>query len=87
MEEALVVDDETESLGVVEGSHIWVFDRGGKRMMERFYNVMIESFGTGERRKPLGSANPFESYLDCDYSTGFAPRTHITGKLACLSSD
>ena len=49
-------------------------------MMERFYNVMVESFGTGERRKPLGSANPFESYLDCERSTGFTPYdTHTKG--------
>ena len=56
-------------------------------MMERFYDVMVESFGTGERRKPLGSTNPFESYLDCDYSGGFVLRAHHSGKLACLSSD
>ena len=87
MEEALVTDDETESLGVAKKEAIFGDSIGEERTMERFYNVMVESFGTGERRKPLGSTNTFESYLDCDYSTGFAPRTHISGKLACLLSD
>ena len=87
MEEALVTDDETESLGLEKREAMLKFDQRGKRMMERLYDVMVESFGTVERRKPREAQNPFESYLDCDYSTGFAPRTHVSGKLACLSSD
>ena len=52
MEEALVADDETESLGVEKKEAIFGCDRRGKEMIERFFNIMVESFGTGERRKP-----------------------------------
>ena len=52
MEEALVADDETESLGLEKREAMLKFDQRGKRMMERLYDVMVESFGTGERRKP-----------------------------------
>ena len=73
MEEALVTDDETESLGVENREAILEFDGRGERMMERFYDVMVELFGTVGRKKPREAQNPFKSYLDCDYSTGFAP--------------
>ena len=52
MEEALVADDETESLGLEKREAMLKFDQRGKRMMERLYDVMVESFGTVERRKP-----------------------------------
>ena len=56
--ETLVVDDETESLGLESGEAIFGCDRRWNEM-ERFYNVMVESFGTEERRKPMGSVESF----------------------------
>ena len=62
MEEALVTDDETESLGVEKREAILGFDQRGEKLMEQFYDVMVESFGTGERRKPK---KRIENLLDC----------------------
>ena len=59
-------------------------DRREKGMKERFYNVMVESFGTVERRKPREAQNPFESYLDCKRSTGFTPRAHALREASLL---
>ena len=38
-------------------------DRRREKMMERFYNVMVESFGTGEQRK----RKRIENLLDCKH--------------------
>ena len=52
MDGARDVVDEKELRDVELREAIFGCDRRRKEMMERFYNAMVESFGTGERRKP-----------------------------------
>ena len=59
MDDALDVVDEKEWRDEKLLEAIFGCDRRWDEMMERFYNVMVESFGTEERRKPMGSVESF----------------------------
>ena len=59
MDDARDVVDEEEWRDVELLEAMFECDRRREKVMERFYNVMVESFGTGERRKPMGSVESF----------------------------
>ena len=59
MDDARDVVDEEEWRDVKLRDAIFGCDRRRKEMMERFYNVIVESFGTGERRKPKNVSKIF----------------------------
>ena len=61
MDGARDVVDEKEWRDVELLEAMFECDRRREKMMERFYNVMVESFGTGERRK----RKRIENLLDC----------------------
>ena len=61
MDGARDVVDEKEWRDVELLEAMFECDRRREKMMERFYNVMVESFGTGERRK----RKHIENLLDC----------------------
>ena len=59
MDDARDVIDDEEWRDVKLLEAIFGCDWRGEEMVERFYDVMVESPGTGERRKPMGSAESF----------------------------
>ena len=61
MDDARDVVDEEEWRDVKLLEAMFECDRRREKMMEGFYNVMVESFGTGERRK----RKRIENLLDC----------------------
>ena len=63
MDGARDVVDEKEWRDVELLEAMFECDRRREKMMERFYNVMVESFGTGERRK----RKRIENLLDCKH--------------------
>ena len=63
MDGARDIVDEKEWRGVELLEAMFECDRRRVKMMERYYNVMVESFGTGERRK----RKRIENLLDCKH--------------------
>ena len=59
MDDARDVVDEEEWRDVKLQEAIFGIRTAGRENEERFYNVMVESFGTEERRKPMGSVESF----------------------------
>ena len=62
MDDARDVVDEEEWRDVKLQEDIFGIRTAGRENEERFYNVMVESFGTEERRKPK---KRIENLLDC----------------------
>ena len=84
MDDARDVVDEEEWRDLKLHEAIFGIRSAGGKNEGRFYNVMVESFGTWERRKPREAQNPFKSYLDCKRLTGFTPRAHSLREASLL---